>query len=131
MNFLAGLFLRFGVLSLISFAGGCCCCDISGIVNRGGTNTPTTTTPPADPEAAEELATGTDYAQKALNAKGYGDVYTANLRKDGLYWYVEGTAEGKEGGTINYVVMFNVSRFENRQTWSVQTVSVDGEVVYP
>jgi hypothetical protein len=84
-----------------------------------------------NPEDAKELETATDYAQKALGKLGYGEVATAALRKDGLYWYVEGQAEGKEGGTVNYLVMFQVSQIENRQTWAAKTVSIDGEVVFP
>jgi predicted amidohydrolase YtcJ len=123
------IFLRVLWVLPLLFLGGCCCCNLGALRNAGGTGG--TAAPPADPAEAEDLATATEYAQKALNAKGYGVVQTAALRKDDIYWYVEGAAEGKEGGTVNYMVMFQVNRFDNRQTWSVQTVSIDGEVVYP
>ena len=119
--------LRSVLLFSVTLTAGCCCCNPAALTGGGGG----TSAKPDDPAETEELAIGTDYAQKALNAKGYGDLLTAELRKDGLYWYVEGTAAGKEGGTVKYIVMFNVTRFDNTQRWNVSTVSVNDEVVYP
>lgn len=117
------------LLASVGFWSGCCCCNLSALRNAGGGAS--TSTSSLSEEEQKELDTGTEYAQMALNKKGYQEVLTAELRKDGLYWYVEGTAKGKQGETINYIVMFQVSQFDNRQSWSVQTVSVNGETVFP
>jgi len=121
--------LHAALLASVGFWSGCCCCNLSALRNSGGGASTNTSSLSADEQ--KELETATEYAQMALNKKGYQEVLTAALRKDGLYWYVEGTAKGKQGETINYIVMFQVSQFDNRQSWSVQTVSVNGETVYP
>ena len=88
-----------------------------------------------DPDASKEMQDAREYAQKALSAKGYGQVKTVNLQKDGTNWYVTGTAAGLDGGQVSYNVWFVVttSQTENqvKHTWAVKTVTVDGEVVYP
>lgn len=87
------------------------------------------------PDASKEMQDARDYAQKALSAKGYGQVKTVNLQKDGTNWYVTGTAAGLDGGDVSYNVWFVVTSFQSenqvKTTWAVKTVTVDGEVVYP
>ena len=144
---LRALSLLMTVLCTLTWLSGCCCCYSGG---GGGTWTPEfnvedgissdgssddSSTSAADPNASKEMQDAHNYAQKALNAKGYGAVKTANLQKDGLNWYVTGTAGGLDGGEVSYEVWFYVTRYEGddsvRQNWSVKTVTVNGEVVYP
>ncbi|MCA9270580.1 MAG: hypothetical protein KDA41_18990 [Planctomycetales bacterium] len=131
-------------IALPFFSGCCCTCrlPVSGlkpVVNPpgGGAVAETDGSDNAvdvggDPATPEEIKTAREYAQQALSNKRYGSVNTARLRKDGSNWYVSGTAGGKEGGTVNYEIWFTVMHFEGGLVrWNVQTVTVDGEVVYP
>ena len=134
------------MLTLLSL-GGCCCCGGSftppNIRTTDGFSADGTADgdvdvdvgPIVSPDAEKEMQDARDYAQKALNAKGYGEVRSVNLQKDGTNWYVTGTAAGFDGGDISYNVWFTVTSFEDsnqvKTIWAVKTVTVDGEVVYP
>jgi len=116
--------------------GCCCCCDTSGSFqmpefdDQGDDGDAATD----GAEAGLEMKNAREYAGKALAAKGYGPVKTADLDKEGVIWYVSGTAEGPEG-EVQYQVMFEVTEFktgrEIRRNWAAKSVSVDGEVIYP
>lgn len=123
------------VLVLPVVAGCCCMCrspslppgtfDVSPETNNSATGETT------DMESARK------FAQKALNTKGYGDIQTVNLQKDGLNWYVSGTADGLNGGPVNYEVHLLVTEVhipeenKRKQNFAVQTISIDGEIVFP
>lgn len=134
------------------FLGGCCCCGGTfsppTIRSNDGFSSDGVADGPVDgdfdgssdgdvlsPNAEKEMQDARSYAQKALNAKGFGEVRSVNLQKDGTNWYATGTAAGLDGGDVSYNVWFIVTSFENnnqvKTTWAVKTVTVDGEVVYP
>lgn len=74
-------------------------------------------------------------AAQALSNVGYPKVDNAELRQDGLNWYVTGTARDPSGNSVPYEVHFlvtqtNVDR-DTKQSWNVQTVTVDGNILYP
>ena len=131
-------------LSLLLFIGGCCCCgrisppnfNTDGFSSDGTDDGVSSDDSAAvDGDASKEMEDARKNAQKALNAKGYGNIRTVNLQKDGTNWYVTGTAAGLDGGDVSYNVWFTVTRYEGehniKTTWAVKTVQVDGEVVYP
>ncbi len=131
------LFAVAAILLLVNFSGCCCSCGGGNWVKslvpppnvNGNNNNPA---PPAlDPAASEEMQTAREHAQKALSAKGYGALNSADLRKDGLNWYVTGTVSDLAGGNPDYSVWFEVKRVGNRVIWAVKSVTVDGKVVYP
>lgn len=124
------------------FAGGCCCaCNPGAFVRAVQTNAKNAAAKAAQEaeesggSSDEDYPAGRQYAQQALNNLGYGEIQSARLTKGENAWSVSGVAGGKEGGDVNYDVLFSVLRNESegeiRLRWNVQSVTVNGEVVYP